>query len=190
MVISLAAGPYAPNPSLIPNETDCSATEGEGLCYFVDSQASNNWIALRVRNATHNFQYAESFGSLAMHTPTPGDPNGIGIFKCLPGDDCQLELVSACLSGTGTPMEVKRHRMLDTMCVCFVQYDYGPIVSDYPNFPVKDERRWNLHNLYKDATPATQDALHQELKAAYCSSRRLDADRMECGTEWDSTRPR
>ena len=97
-------------------------------------------------------RYAESYGAQAMATPTPGDPNGIGIFQCLPGDLCQLEL-----------------------------YDYGPISSDYPNFPVMTERRWNLHNVYKAATPGTQRALHEELKAAYCSTRRLAADRMGCG---------
>ena len=47
---------------------------GGGKCYFVDSQASNNWIAHRVRNSTHNYVYAESYGKQAMHAPTPVRP--------------------------------------------------------------------------------------------------------------------
>ena len=41
--------------------------------------------------------------------------------------------------------------------------------------------RWNLHNGYKEAGASAQASLHAELKHAYCSTRRLDADRMECG---------
>ena len=42
-------GPYSPEPRTVDNNSsNCAATEGEGLCYFVDSKASNNWIALRV----------------------------------------------------------------------------------------------------------------------------------------------
>ena len=96
--------------------------------------------------------YAESYGAKAMAAPTPGDPTGKGIFQCLDGDDCQREL-----------------------------YDYGPITSDYPNFPVMQEERWCIHNLYQSAGAARQAALHAELRAAYCDSRRLDADRMGCG---------
>lgn len=141
------------------NESGCPATEGmygvgKGVCHFVDSKASNNWIALRVRNTTHNFVYAESFGSKAMAAPAPWDSgagNGTGIYKCLPGDDCQWEL-----------------------------YHYGPITSDYPHFPVMEESRWNLHNVYKDTPTAVTEALHAELKHAYCSTRRLSENRMEC----------
>lgn len=75
----------------------------------------------------------------------------MGIFKCLDGDDCQREL-----------------------------YDYGPITSDYPHFPVMTEERWCLKNDYKTSTVAMQEALHAELKEAYCSTRRLKANRMEC----------
>ena len=113
------------------------------------------WLqALRVRNATHNFVYAESYGRQAMQAPAPwdgGGGNGTGVYKCLPGDDCQWEL-----------------------------YDYGPITSDYPHFPVMEDSRWNLHNLYGTAAPATKAALHAELKAHYCSTRRLAENRMEC----------
>lgn len=138
------AGPATINHSTV-NESGCPATEGatagqvgQGQCHFVDSTKSNNWIALRVRNATHNFVYAESFG-----------PSGK--FMCAPGDFCQTEL-----------------------------YDYGPITSDYPNYPVMTDERWCLHNTFAAAAPEVKQALHNELKAAYCSSRRLDIDRMEC----------
>ena len=57
-----------------------------------------------------------------------GDPDGIGIFKCLDGDDCQREL-----------------------------YDYGPITSDYPHFPVMTEERWCLHNDYKTSSVVCQN---------------------------------
>jgi hypothetical protein len=63
---------------------------GGGKCYFVDSQASNNWIAHRVRNGTHNYVYAESYGKQAMHAPTPvrllptrcGQINRLGRASC------------------------------------------------------------------------------------------------------------
>ncbi len=53
--VAYGTGPYKPNASTTP-EAKCAQTEAApgGQCYFVDSQASNNWIALRVRNATHN----------------------------------------------------------------------------------------------------------------------------------------
>ena len=125
---------------------------GEGKCYFVDSQQSNNWLALRVRNATHNFVYVESFGKTAMNMPITKDSEkdsekdrvgqagqegqagqvvqvegkagrkgkAKGVFKCVEGDLCQIEY-----------------------------YDYGPITSDYPHFPVMDdEARWALDNTY------------------------------------------
>ena len=74
-LVEYGAGPFSPDPTFL-NSSNCPATEGvggigEGECYFVDSQASNNWIAHRVRNATHNYVYAESYGKQAMHTPTP-----------------------------------------------------------------------------------------------------------------------
>jgi hypothetical protein len=56
-----AAGPFAPSPE--QSKSSCiqdsvSATlPGTGKCYFVDSKLSNNWVAIRVRNATHNFVY-------------------------------------------------------------------------------------------------------------------------------------
>jgi hypothetical protein len=142
------------------NQSDCAASEsttkgevGKGKCYFVDSQASNNWIALRVRNSTHNYVYVESFGAKAMHTPTGGNnPKGVGVFKCIEGDLCQTEL-----------------------------YDYGPITSDYPNYPVMTDERWCLTNSFKTQTAPLKAALHAELKHAYCSTRRLGVDRMECG---------
>ena len=64
-------GPYKPNASRVP-EDNCAATEGGagGKCYFVDSEASNNWIALRVRNATHNFVFVQSFGANAVAKTT------------------------------------------------------------------------------------------------------------------------
>ena len=115
-------------------------------------QASNNWLALRVRNATHNFVYVESFGAKAAQAAVPGGAAGAkGVFGCLAGDFCQTEL-----------------------------YDYGPISSDYPHFPVMRRERWNLDNVHADAPAATQAALHAELKHAYCSTRRLGVDRMGC----------
>jgi len=146
--VEYGQGPFSPIPSF--NEADCEASEGEGKCYFVDSEASNNWIGIRVRNSTHNFMYVESYGSQAMHTATPNGA-GKGIFKCLDGDHCQLEL-----------------------------YDYGEITSDYPNFPVMTDARWNMHNSHSSASDATKIALVSELKHHYCSTRKLDEDRMEC----------
>jgi hypothetical protein len=138
------AGPRVVNGSRL-NSSECAATEGrtagsvgQGQCHFVDSTKSNNWIALRVRNATHNYVYAESFG-----------PSGQ--FKCLPGDFCQKEL-----------------------------YNYGPITGDYPNYPVMTDERWCLNNSHWMASTAVKAALHAELQAAYCDTRRLDIDRMGC----------
>lgn len=151
------AGPAIIDPTgRFTNESDCPATEGVGgvgggVCSFVDSLASNNWISIRVRNATHNFVYVESYGKQAMAAPTSGAP-GKGVFKCIAGDFCQKEL-----------------------------YDYGPITSDYPNFPVMTDERWCLDNSYKAASQQVQDALHLQLRHEYCSQRRLAVDRMECG---------
>lgn len=68
------SGPATANPHF--QEKNCPATEeknmsavGDGECYFVDSMLSNNWIALRVRNSTHNYVYAESFGAKVRHSP-------------------------------------------------------------------------------------------------------------------------
>ena len=98
-------GPYKPNASHVA-EAKCAATEVQpgGKCYFVDSEASNNWIALRVRNATHNFVFVQSFGAGAVAKRT-FDGGGYGVFLCQPGDLCAHEL-----------------------------YDYGEIVSNetYP----------------------------------------------------------
>ena len=100
------SGPFSPDASM--KEAGCEASEGEGKCYFVDSKADNNWIALRIRNSTHNIQYAESYGKAAMNASVPGRPGAVGVFKCVLNDEhCIREL-----------------------------YDYGPITSDYPNFPV------------------------------------------------------
>jgi hypothetical protein len=149
-------GPFSTDPAM--NESNCPATEGSdgvgaGVCYFLDSTASNNWIANRVRNATHNYMYAESFGAKAMHALVPGgSPTAKGVFQCLDGDFCQWEL-----------------------------YDYGPIESEYPNFPVMTDARWCLVNSYKSTPANVQAALHTELKEHYCSTRRLGVDRMQCG---------
>ncbi len=150
-------GPYA-RPGSTIKPADCPASEGvggvgNGSCYFVDSQQSNNWLAMRVRNASHNYVYIESFGVRAMNTSTPGDPDGKGVFRCLAGDHCQHEL-----------------------------YDYGPITSDYPNFPVMTDERWCVRNSYKASSAGLHAALHRELKDAYCGSRRLPANRMGCPT--------
>eukprot|EP01079_Euglenida_sp_SAG-EU17-18_P007187 gene7187-1285_t len=141
-------------------ESACAATEnktaphiGEGQCYFVDSQQSNNWIAIRVRNRTDNFVYVESYRAQAMQTPIKdpkGNTIGKGVFQCLPGDLCQHEL-----------------------------YDYGPITED-PAYPVMDPGRWCLDNKYKRLTPSDKATLHTQLKDAYCSQRRFDVDRMDC----------
>ena len=137
------------------SENATAGKVGEGKCYFVDSQQSNNWLALRVRNATHNFVYVESFGKTAMNMPITKHSEKVsennrvgqagqeeqagqagqvvqvegkagrkgkakGVFKCVEGDLCQIEF-----------------------------YDYGPITSDYPHFPVVgDEARWALDNTY------------------------------------------
>lgn len=155
-------GPFSKAGSTI-SEGSCAGTEnatagsvGQGQCYFVDSQHSNNWIAIRVRNSTHNFVYVESYGAKAMNTPlvdAHGKTMGKGVFKCLPGDLCQHEL-----------------------------YDYGAIdPAEYPHYPVMTDARWCLDNKYKALGDADRAVLHASLKHAYCSQRRLDVDRMECG---------
>lgn len=113
----------------------------------------SNWLAIRVRNATHNFIYVESFGSGAASAAAPGAPGGKGkgVFECVEGDLCQTEL-----------------------------YEYGPITSDYPHYPVMTDERWCLDNAYRRQPKAVRDALHEELKHAYCSTRRLGVDRMGC----------
>lgn len=137
-------------PECKNSETNTTGEVGQGQCWFVDSQASNNWIALRVRNLTHNYVYVESFGSNAVAHPTfKGE--GVGVFKCMPGDLCQYEL-----------------------------YDYGPMTSDYPDYPVMKRERWNIDNIYQNLSETLKTSLHEELKEAYCSSKRLDVDRMGC----------
>jgi len=150
------AGPFAIDASMKAEE--CPRTEnhtvgevGKGRCWFVDSQESNNWAAVRVRNATHNYIYVESFGSKAMNAPTPGGP-GIGIYECLEGDLCQTEL-----------------------------YHYGPIASEYPNYPIMTDERWSIDNAYRSTSPAAKHQLRHDLREAYCSTRRLDVDRFGCG---------
>jgi N-acetylglucosamine-6-sulfatase len=128
----------------------CEASElttpgvvGEGKCWFVDSKASNNWIAIRIRNSTSNLLYVESFGANSRSTKTfTGD--GVGVYKCIAGDACNWEL-----------------------------YDYGKITSDYPNYPVMTRERWNIDNLYAAQSNATKLALATTLKAAYCDTNRL-----------------
>jgi len=148
-------GPWSPNNA---SQDACQHDEammpvGQGQCYFVDSQASNNWIALRVRNSTHNLVFVESFGSGAMAQDTFSG-SGKGVYKCLDGDLCQTEL-----------------------------YDYGKINTSedlFRSYPVMDEERWSLTNKAKTASNATLSALKDELKQAYCQTRRLEVDRMGC----------
>ena len=164
--ILYGAGPWTKDASF--NKSDCSASEGKtvgevgkGSCWFVDSTASNNWIALRVRNATHNFVYVESYGYRALTAPAPMassshmvDTNATkpkGVFACLQGDFCQTEL-----------------------------YHYGTITSDYPNYPVMARERWNIDNAFAATAPPMKAVLHAQLKHAYCSTRRLAVDRMGC----------
>eukprot|EP00039_Didymoeca_costata_P023725 m.8033 g.8033 ORF g.8033 m.8033 type:complete len:597 (-) comp3823_c0_seq1:58-1848(-) len=152
--IVYGAGPFSPDANF--QEAKCAGSEGEngvgnGKCYFVDSQKSNNWIALRIRNSSHNVVFVESYGANAMSKPIFGRNGAKGKFKCLPGDACQREL-----------------------------YDYGPITSDYPNFPVMTDARWNINNIYGTLSADEKAAYHTALKNAYCHSRRLPEDRMNC----------
>ncbi len=145
-------GPYKPASSHTA-EAECAATEASGpggQCYFVDSEASNNWIALRTRNSTHNTVFVQSFGSGARAAPTYDGGGAVGVFACLPGDLCAHEL-----------------------------YDYGAIVGN-ESYPVMTRERWAMDNLYSTTDAATLAALKAELRAAYCSSRKLAADRMGC----------
>lgn len=149
------SGPMAKDPNMtsaqcVASELDTPGAVGEGKCWFVDSKASNNWLALRIRNATANLLYVESFGEQATAAPTFSG-NGKGVFKCLTGDSCQWEL-----------------------------YDYGKITSDYPNYPVMTRERWNIDNIWGAQSNATKRELAAMLKAAYCDSKRLDVDRMGC----------
>lgn len=103
--VTYGTGPYKPAASQV-KEAKCAATEVTpgGECYFVDSESSNNWVALRVRNSSHNLVFVQSFGKNAVAKPT-FDGGGLGVFECQPGDLCAHEL-----------------------------YDYGPIVQNetYP----------------------------------------------------------
>ena len=85
-------GPYKPTTSTT-TEARCASTEVNpgGKCYFVDSTASNNWIALRVRNASDNFIFIQSFGTNAV-SKTTFDGAGTGVFLCQSGDLCGHEL--------------------------------------------------------------------------------------------------
>ena len=113
-------GPYKPNASHVA-EARCAETETNpgGKCYFVDSEASNNWIALRVRNSTHNFVFVQSFGANAIAKQT-FDGGGHGVFLCQPGDLCAHEL-----------------------------YDYGAIVENetYPVMTPARWAMTNLYNV-------------------------------------------
>ena len=151
-------GPYKRSSATL-REGECGATEldkpnavGEGKCYFVDSQASNNWVAIRVRNATHNFMYAESYGKKAMAAKVPG--GGTGLFACLPGDFCAKELYNYGAINA----------------------------SEYPHYPVMTRERWALDNAYTTTSNALKATLHAELQHAYCSQRRLGPDRMQCAS--------
>eukprot|EP01062_Namystynia_karyoxenos_P021003 TRINITY_DN17967_c0_g1_i1.p1 TRINITY_DN17967_c0_g1~~TRINITY_DN17967_c0_g1_i1.p1 ORF type:complete len:668 (+),score=178.64 TRINITY_DN17967_c0_g1_i1:107-2005(+) len=46
-------------PSGVPKTCTESTGVGDGNCYFVDSTHSNSWRALRIINATHDWQYVE-----------------------------------------------------------------------------------------------------------------------------------
>ena len=144
-------GPYKPfNSNEI--EINCAETETNGQggkCYFVDSTASNNWIAHRVRNATSHYIFIQSFGLKARSIATY-DGNGVGVFKCLKGDLCANEL-----------------------------YRYGDIVSN-ESYPVMTNERWSMVNEYKTTEENVLNAMRDELKEAYCSSRKVDVDRMGC----------
>ena len=50
----------------------------------------------------------------------------------------------------------------------------------FRSYPVMDEERWSLTNKAKTASNATLGALKDELKQAYCQTRRLEVDRMGC----------
>lgn len=145
-------GPYKPENSGTP-EAKCAATETSGPggeCYFVDSEASNNWIALRRRNSTHNTVFVQSFGASARTAPTYDKGGAVGVFACLPGDLCAHEL-----------------------------YDYGEIVAN-ESYPVMTRERWAMDNMYNSTAAITLAALQAELLDAYCSSRKLATDRMGC----------
>jgi hypothetical protein len=146
-------GPYKPISSSNVTQDHCGATESNGpggKCHFVDSMASNNWVALRTRNASHNFIFVHSFGKGAVKKPTFDGGGAIGVFACQDGDFCQNEV-----------------------------YHYGAIVSD-ETYPVMTDARWAMLNEYPTTAPAVQAAMAAELKAAYCSSRKLAPDRMGC----------
>lgn len=51
--------PRAPSDGM--TKADCTDSNGfnTGLCYFLDSTASNNWRRLRILNSTHNWNYVE-----------------------------------------------------------------------------------------------------------------------------------
>lgn len=149
--VTYGVGPYKPEASQTAR-ADCEASETSGpggKCYFVDSFASNNWIAHRVRNDTHNYIFVQSFGSGAV-AKTTFDGGGVGVFECQEGDECANEL-----------------------------YHYGEIVSGEV-YPVMTNERWAMVNAYSTTDPGILDSMRAELKDAYCSSRKVDVDRMGC----------
>ena len=150
-------GPMANNPTLTKEQCEQSELKtlgevGQGSCWFVDSQTSNNWIALRIRNDTHNVLYVESFGLNSLTHPTyDAGKKGVGVYSCLDGDQCNLEY-----------------------------YDYGPITSDYGKYPIMTRERWNIDNLYLNQSVQMKGVLHEMLKEQYCTTKRLEVDRMGC----------
>lgn len=101
-----------------------------GKCFFVDSEASNNWIALRVRNTTHNLIFVQSFGANAT-SRTTFDGAGKGVFECSSGDLCAHEL-----------------------------YDYGTIVANetYPVMTPQRWAMTNSYNTTDASTIAALNA--------------------------------
>eukprot|EP00937_MAST-01D_sp_MAST-1D-sp2_P007682 g7682.t1 len=81
---------------------------------------------------------------------TTFDGGGKGVFTCEDGDLCAHEL-----------------------------YHYGDIVES-EKYPVMTDARWAMNNAFNATPPATVAAHRAELKAAYCSSRKVGVDRMGC----------
>ena len=121
-LVKYGSGPFSPDPTFL-NASDCQATEGVGgvgggKCYFVDSQASNNWIAHRVRNATHNYVYAESYGKLAMDAPTPVSASACLLrrTKLRSWRDRGSTTFSSCIHQTITSCQVDAYARLEMTC--------------------------------------------------------------------------
>ena len=113
--VEYGAGPYKPAASAT-KEAACARTEAApgGECYFVDSLASNNWIALRVRNSTHNVALVRSFGAHAVGAPAFAG-KGTGVFVCQPGDLCADELYDygAIVPGEAYPVMTNERWAMD-----------------------------------------------------------------------------